>query len=53
MGFWMNLILVSVADIGFIIFVLVPGYISLIMGIWGPVFWIAAVIFSSLGIRSR
>jgi len=50
-GYWMNLVLVSAADIGFIIFVLLPGYVSFFPGILGPVFWISAAIFSTLGIR--
>ena len=52
-GYWINVILVSIADIGFIIFVLVPGYVSFFPGILGPVFWISGVIFSSIGIRQR
>ena len=51
MGYWINLVLVSVADIGFIIFVLIPGYVSFFPGILGPIFWISAAIFSSIGIR--
>ncbi|MFZ0543970.1 MAG: hypothetical protein WAM60_00935 [Candidatus Promineifilaceae bacterium] len=50
MGYWLNLSLASITDIGFIIFVLIPGYISLREGILGPVLWILAVIFSTLGI---
>ena len=52
-GYWINLILVSAADIGFIVFVLIPGYVSFFPGILGPVFWISAGIFSTLGIRSN
>ena len=29
LGYWLNLIVVSATDIGFIIFVLIPGYIPL------------------------
>lgn len=50
-GYWLNLVLVSVADIGFIIFVLIPGYVSFFPGILGPVFWISAAIFSTIGMR--
>ena len=52
-GYWINLTLVSIADIGFIIFVLIPGYISIFPGILGPVFWVSAAVFSSIGIRQR
>ena len=37
-GYWINLGVISVADLGFIFFVLVPGYIDLIPGILGPPF---------------
>ena len=53
LGYWLNLLIVSIADIGFIIFVLLPGYIDIFPGILGPVFWISAAIFSTLGIRTK
>jgi hypothetical protein len=52
-GYWINLVLVSIADIGFIIFVLIPGYIAFFPGILGPIFWVSAAIFSSIGNRRR
>jgi hypothetical protein len=48
MGYWLNLITTSVTDIGFIFFILVPGYLPLRPGILGPVLWILAIVFSSL-----
>ena len=51
LGYWLNLIIVSVADIGYIIFILVPGYIPIIPGIIGPALWILAVVFSTIGIK--
>ena len=53
LGYWLNLIVVSAADIGFIIFVLLPGHVTLFPGILGPVFWIAGMIFSTVGIRMQ
>ena len=50
LGYWLNLIVVSVTDIGFIIFVLVPGYIPLVPGGLGPLIWIIALAFSTSGI---
>jgi hypothetical protein len=50
LGFWLNLVTASVTDIGFILFILVPGYLPLRPGILGPALWILAVIFSTLGI---
>ena len=51
LGYWLNLIVVSAADIGFIIFVLLPGYVDFFPGILGPVFWIGGAVFTTLGIR--
>jgi len=51
LGYWLNLVVVSAADIGFIVYVLMPGYVPLIPGGLGPLLWILAVIFSTLGIR--
>jgi hypothetical protein len=53
LGYWLNLLIVSIADIGFIIFVLLPGFVTIIPGIFGPVLWIPAAIFSTIGIRTK
>jgi hypothetical protein len=52
-GYWTNLTLVSLVDIGFIWLVLAPGYVPFFPGILGPVFWILAIVFSTLGYRRR
>lgn len=48
-GYWANLAVVSLADIGFIVAILIPGYIDPIIGVWGPILWLLAVLFSTLG----
>jgi len=53
LGYWLNVVVVSATDIGFIVHVLAPGYVPLIPGIAGPVFWVLAVIFSTIGIYSK
>jgi hypothetical protein len=53
LGYWLNLIVVSAADIGFGVFVLLPGHVALFPGILGPIFWIAGLLFTTLGIASR
>ncbi len=50
LGYWINLITVSVTDIGFIAFVLVPGYLPVFPGILGPVFWVLGAVFSTIGL---
>jgi hypothetical protein len=51
-GWWINLAVVSVADLGFIIFVLVPGYVPLWPGVAGPLFWLLGLGLSTLALRS-
>jgi len=48
-GYWTNLTVLTVVDIGFITFVLLPYLPLMSPAILGPVFWVAAVIFSTLG----
>lgn len=50
LGYWLNLILVSGADLGFIFASVLPRYNTLLDGLAGPVLWLLAVIFSTLGI---
>jgi hypothetical protein len=52
MGYWLNLVVVSAGDIGFILFVLMPGYIPRVPGGLGPLLWILALVLSTLGIIS-
>ena len=50
LGYWLNLLAVSAGDIGFVVYILVPGYLPLVPGGLGPALWIVAAIFSTLGI---
>jgi len=50
LGYWLNLVVVSAADIGFIVTILMPGYVPLVPGGIGPLLWILALVFSTLGI---
>jgi hypothetical protein len=43
LGFWCNAVVIGIGDIPFILFVLVPGYVPVWLGILGPVLWIAAL----------
>ena len=49
-GYWLNLIVVSIGDIGFIIFLLIPGYIPIVPGALGPLLWLLALAFSTAAI---
>ena len=50
LGYWLNLVVVSAADIGFIITIMMPGYIPLVPGGLGPLLWVVALAFSTLEI---
>ncbi len=52
LGYWLNLALASVTDVGFILTILVPGYLPLVPGVAGPVMWVLAILFTTLG-RTR
>lgn len=52
LGYWLNLVVVSAADIGFIIAVLIPGYVPMIPGILGPLIWLVAILLSTIGIST-
>jgi hypothetical protein len=43
LGFWCNAVVLSISDIPFILFVLIPGYMPVWPGIAGPVLWIAGL----------
>ena len=46
--FWVNGVIIGIADIPFILFVLVPGYMPWWPGLLGPALWIAAFFFTGL-----
>lgn len=50
-GYWLNLGLVSAADIGFIFLLLIPGYFPLGPGLVGPTLWVLAALFSTIGLK--
>ena len=52
-GWWINLAVISIADLGFIFFVLVPGYGPLWPSLLGPIFWIAGLILASVALRQK
>jgi hypothetical protein len=49
-GYWINLVTVSAADLGFIIFILAPGHLPLWPGAVGPVLWITGALFTTLAL---
>lgn len=52
LGYWLNALVVSAGDIGFIVTLLIPGTVPLVPGAVGPVVWIIALLLSSLALRT-
>ena len=52
-GWWVNPAVVSIADLGFIFFVLVPGHVPLGPGLVGPIFWIVGLLLTSLALHQK
>ena len=52
-GYWINFATVGIADTGFILFVLVPGYTPVRPSILGPLFWVLATIFSTAALLTQ
>ncbi|MFB7574227.1 hypothetical protein [Streptomyces sp. NPDC056165] len=52
-GFWINLTLVSLLDIPFILFVIVPGYAPLWPGLQGPIAWVIAATCAAVGLAAH
>jgi hypothetical protein len=48
LGFWANGVIVGIADIPFIAFVLMPGYMPWWPGLIGPIFWGSAFSLTAL-----
>ncbi|MEH6347576.1 MAG: hypothetical protein V7785_20945 [Bermanella sp.] len=46
-GYWFSLFVISAGDIGFIVTILIPGYLPLIPSALGPLLWLLALGFSS------
>jgi hypothetical protein len=52
-GYWLNLLVVGGDDVGFIYAIVLPGYVRLGEGLSGPVLWVLAVMFSTVGVLAN
>jgi hypothetical protein len=52
-GYWFNLIVVSLTDVGFVVAIVLPGYITAAAGWPGPILWILAAVFTTIGAAGR
>ncbi|MCH8261826.1 MAG: hypothetical protein ACE1ZM_04365 [Gammaproteobacteria bacterium] len=53
LGYWLNFVVVSFADIGFIVAVLMPAYLPLFPGLIGPILWLVALTLTTIGMFKR
>jgi len=51
-GYWINTVLVSLVDLGFVFFLLVPGLVPMWPGLLGPVTWVVALVLSTVAYMS-
>ncbi len=49
MGYWINIVTLSVVDVGFVFIVLIPQQLPIFPAGLGPLFWVLAAIFSTAG----
>ncbi len=52
-GYWLNLGVVSAADLGFMGAMVLPGHVSLALGALGPILWILGLIFTTAGYSKK
>lgn len=52
-GYWLNLTVVSAADIGLIYLLLLPGYMAWSDGMMGIALWLPAALFGAWGVFPR
>lgn len=48
-GYWANLAVVSGLDVGFLLFVVMPGHIALMNSLPGPALWVIAIVLTTIG----
>ena len=48
-AYWANFWLTTIVDVGFLSFLLVPGYVPLSRGLPAPITWVLGVVFSTIG----
>src|SRR5262249_32256080 len=52
-GYVFNLALVSLTDLGFIGAIVIPGYRDPVSGWSGPILWVLAAFFTTIGLQGR
>lgn len=53
LGYWINLIVVSVEDLLFIFLIVIPGYVPIETLFTGPLLWTLALAFSTIAIKKN
>jgi hypothetical protein len=52
LGYWLNLLTVSVADIPFVLFIVLPGHMTGVESLLGPSLWLAGATLSTMALLS-
>ena len=50
LGFWLNLVVLGLVDLSFIVAEIVPGYMPLQVGLWGPILYVLGAAGTGLGL---
>lgn len=50
LGFWLNLVVLGPVDLSFIVAEIVPGYMPLEVGLWGPILYVLGAAGTGLGL---
>ena len=53
LGYWLNLLAVSATDIGFIVLILIPGFLPLFPGALGPMFWLIGAALTTICLSGK
>jgi hypothetical protein len=53
LGYWLNLIVVTLTTIGFAVTLVLPGYVFAFEAATGPALWLAATVASTIGYLDR
>ena len=53
-GYWLNLIVVGAVDLGYVVLVVVPGYVpASLIPFAGPIIYVIGAMFSTAGLLRR
>jgi hypothetical protein len=51
LGFWINTVHLGIVDVAFVCSLMIPGYIPISQGIWGPILYVFGVFLGGIGLK--